>query len=74
MPAPDVATITDAELAALRRCRQRYGNWWKLAIRNQFLRGRCSVNPDGAIVEELLNEFGLDWLSAYKLPEATCTG
>lgn len=71
---PDVATLTDAELAALQRCRQRYGNWWKLAIRHQFLKGRCSVDPDGHIVEPILDEFGLDWLSTYKLPEAPCTG
>lgn len=55
---------TEAQLAALARFQRRYGRIWKAHLRSLWLSDQAY--EDGALLRQLRNNFGPEWLNAYR--------
>lgn len=57
------------EVDALRKFRQRYGTWWKLALRHKWASNTCHLEPNGDVLRRIGEELGPEWLRAFTLPK-----
>lgn len=62
-------TPTHEHVAALQRFADRRGRYWKATLRCMWFNGRDIDEPDGALLRQIRNQLGPEWLEDFKLPE-----
>lgn len=58
------------QLAALKAFAKRHGRHWKRALHNAWLDGRDAREPGGALLRQIRNQFGPQWLQRFREGEA----
>lgn len=62
-----------AQMAALVSFAKRNGRCWRARLYNAWCSGRDALEPEGALLRQLRNDFGPKWLARVKLPKETAT-
>lgn len=55
------------QLAAVRAFAEKYGKDWKNKLSIAWSRGTDDREPNGALLRQLRNNFGPEWLKKFKL-------
>jgi len=71
VPMPVLTGPTQAQLAALQRFADAKGRSWKSILRGYWFTGQDEQEEDSALLRQVRNEFGLNWLHGKKNP-ITC--